>query len=390
MKLLPFFRRRRPASRGQAMVEFALILPILVLLLLLAVDFGRVFFGWVAVNNASRIAANEAAFHPEAWEGSGNAQLKLIYRNQVLQDLQSINCAPPGGGTWQTSDIPDPEYLDQPGSPTTNQYELGDHVRVTLTCDFSFLTPLVGAIVGNPMPIGAASEFSLKGGEINGIPVGNGPPAGCLDKFVPNMVGTSVAAARAAWTTAGFTGAFTPASGQDTETVIAQNTTPASSPGGCLVATALVTVTTSGPPPCTNPNATVPNLVGLTVSSARSTWTAAGFNNNTFSPASGSDSDMVTSQTTSPSSNAGDCVAKTTSVTVAHTPPAPTPVPNCVMPQLIGNAKANAAAAVFHAAGFTGAVTITHPPKGNYNVTTQSLVAGQSYPCNSTLTVGGL
>ena len=106
---LPFVRRRRPVSRGQAMVEFALILPILVLLLLLAVDFGRVFFGWVAINNASRIAANEAAFHPEAWEGSGNAQLKLIYRNQVLQDLQSINCEPPGGGTWQTSDIPDPD-----------------------------------------------------------------------------------------------------------------------------------------------------------------------------------------------------------------------------------------------------------------------------------------
>ena len=53
------------------------------------------------------------------------------------------------------------------------------------------------------------------------------------------------------------------------------------------------------------------------------------------------------------------------------------------MIQLIGNAKANAAARLFHSAGFTGAVTITHPPNGNYNVTTQGLVAGQSYPCNS-------
>ena len=227
---LPFVRRRQRVSRGQAMVEFALILPVLVLLLLLAVDFGRVFFGWVAINNASRIAANEAAFHPEAWEGSGNAQLKLIYRNQVLQDLQSINCEPAGGGTWATTDIPDPEYLDQPGTPTTNEYELGDHVRVSLTCHFEFLTPLVGAIIGNPMPISAATEFGVKGGEINGIPVGNAPPGGCLDKTVPNMVGTSVAAARGAWTGAGFTGAFTPASGQDTETVTAQNTTPASSP----------------------------------------------------------------------------------------------------------------------------------------------------------------
>jgi hypothetical protein len=197
---LPFVRRWRRVSRGQAMVEFALILPILVLLLLLAVDFGRVFFGWVAINNASRIAANEAADHPEAWEGSGNAALKGIYRNQVLQDMQSINCEPSGGGIWATSDIPDPTYLDVPGTPTTNAYELGDHARVTLTCHFSFLTPLVGAIVGNPMPISAASEFPIKVGEVNGIPIGAGPPGGCLDKIVPDMVGMSVAAARGAWT----------------------------------------------------------------------------------------------------------------------------------------------------------------------------------------------
>jgi beta-lactam-binding protein with PASTA domain len=387
--MLPFVRRRRPISRGQALVEFALILPVLVMLLLLAIDFGRVFFGWVALNNASRIAANEAAFHPEAWEGSGNAQLKGIYRNQVTQDLQSINCAPAGGGVWQTADVPDPTYIDEPSTPTVDAYEIGDHVRVTLTCHFSFLTPLVGFFMGDPMPIQAASEFSIKGGEINGIPVGNAPPGGCLDKQVPNMVGISVSAARSAWTSAGFTGAFSPASGQDTETVATQNTTPASNPGDCLVATATVVVTTNGPPACTNPNATVPNLVGLTVTQARTTWSAAGFNNNTFSPASGSDSDQVTGQTTSPSSSPGDCRPKTTTVTVTHTPPAPTPVPNCTMPQLFGT-RANSASGVFRTAGFTGVVTITHPPRGNYNITTQSLVAGQSYPCTSGLTVGGL
>jgi len=383
-------RRWRRISRGQALVEFALILPILVMLLLLAIDFGRVFFGWVGINNASRIAANEAAWHPEAWEGSGSALLKSIYRNQVSLDLQSINCEPGGGGAWQTTDVPDPEYIDEAGTPTTNAYELGDHVKVSLTCHFSFVTPLIGLFMGDPMPISAASEFTVKGGEINGIPVGGAPPAGCLDKTVPNMVGLAVSAARSSWTTAGFTGAFSPASGQDTETVTAQNTNPASSPGGCLVATATVTVTTSGPPPCTSPKVTVPNLVGLTVSAARTSWNSAGFNNNTFSPASGSDSDNVTGQTTSPSSNAGDCVAKTTSVTVTHTAPPPPPPGNCVAPQVFANAtKANSAAGVFSAAGFTGTVTITRPPSGNYTITRQDLVAGQTYVCTSNLTVFG-
>ena len=33
------------------MVEFALIMPLLVLLLVMAIDFGRVFFGWVALDD---------------------------------------------------------------------------------------------------------------------------------------------------------------------------------------------------------------------------------------------------------------------------------------------------------------------------------------------------
>jgi hypothetical protein len=151
-----------------------------------------------------------------------------------------------------------------------------------------------------------------------------------------------------------------------------------------------VTVTTSGPPPCTNPNATVPNLIGLTVANARTTWTAAGFNNNTFNPASGSNTDTVTGQTTSPTSNPGDCVAKTTTVTVTHSAPAPTPVPNCIAPQVFANAtRANSAASVWAAAGFTGTVTIVHPPNGNYIITSQNPIAGQAYACTSDLTVYG-
>ena len=48
----------RHPTRGQGMVEFALVLPLLVVLLVMAIDFGRVFFQWVGVTNASRIGAN--------------------------------------------------------------------------------------------------------------------------------------------------------------------------------------------------------------------------------------------------------------------------------------------------------------------------------------------
>ena len=47
------------------MVEFALVLPLLALLLVMAVDFGRVFFGWVSLTNAARIGANYAGYTPD-------------------------------------------------------------------------------------------------------------------------------------------------------------------------------------------------------------------------------------------------------------------------------------------------------------------------------------
>ena len=50
-------------SRGQALAEFALLLPVLLLLMFMAVDFGRLFFSYIAINNAAREATYYAAAH---------------------------------------------------------------------------------------------------------------------------------------------------------------------------------------------------------------------------------------------------------------------------------------------------------------------------------------
>jgi hypothetical protein len=52
---------RRTASRGQALVEFALVLPLLMVLLLGIADFGRVFQAGIAEEAAVRDAAEAAA-----------------------------------------------------------------------------------------------------------------------------------------------------------------------------------------------------------------------------------------------------------------------------------------------------------------------------------------
>jgi hypothetical protein len=50
----------RPATRGQALVELALVVPMLFFLSLAAIDLGRVFYSLITVTNAARAGAMEA------------------------------------------------------------------------------------------------------------------------------------------------------------------------------------------------------------------------------------------------------------------------------------------------------------------------------------------
>ena len=50
-------RRRFRAARGQSYVELALALPVLALILVVAADFGRLFYSSVEVINAARAGA---------------------------------------------------------------------------------------------------------------------------------------------------------------------------------------------------------------------------------------------------------------------------------------------------------------------------------------------
>lgn len=166
MNLLP--SRYRRISRGQAMVEFALILPILVMLLLMSIDLGRVYFGWVGLQNAARIGANYAALHPDAWASPDNP-LKVLaraqYAQQVAQDASALNCSP----VPSTSNMPAPVFINVVGSANTR--EMGDHASVTLACTFQLITPLANSFFGGGVPMGANAVFTIRAGTVAGIPV---------------------------------------------------------------------------------------------------------------------------------------------------------------------------------------------------------------------------
>ena len=140
---------------GQSLAEFALILPVLLLLTLVAIDFGRVYLGWVNLQNMARVAANFAANHPTSWV-LNDAEDKADYQAQILADARAINCSLPMVGGVATA--PDPTF-----SPDTN---LGSSATVQLSCSFRVITPLISGIIGNggTVQVAASSTFPIKDG----------------------------------------------------------------------------------------------------------------------------------------------------------------------------------------------------------------------------------
>ena len=64
--LFRFSRRARRSSdqRGQSLVEFALILPLALMIAMGVLDFGRAMYAYVAISNVAQAGAEYASRHP--------------------------------------------------------------------------------------------------------------------------------------------------------------------------------------------------------------------------------------------------------------------------------------------------------------------------------------
>ncbi|MCH7699183.1 MAG: pilus assembly protein, partial [Chloroflexi bacterium] len=54
-------RTRGRGDRAQSLVEFALVAPFLIILMLGVIDYGRVYFAYVSVTNGARTGADFAS-----------------------------------------------------------------------------------------------------------------------------------------------------------------------------------------------------------------------------------------------------------------------------------------------------------------------------------------
>jgi PKD repeat protein len=149
-------RRWRTQSRGQSLTEFALILPVLILSLLIVLDFGRLFFSYVTLTNATRVAANFGSLDPASFTGTPNT---TTYDAVVLRETAGLNC-----------NLQDDAAGHNPPIPTfPTGTSLGSMSVVSMTCDFTLITPIISNFFGGTLPISASAEFPVRTGAISNI-----------------------------------------------------------------------------------------------------------------------------------------------------------------------------------------------------------------------------
>ena len=136
----PFVDRpSRARRRGQALVEFALIVPILLFILVIAIDFGRLFYLNIGIINGAREGAAYGADHP--------LSPPTEITTRVRQEL-GLSPADPSVTVTRTCSSTCLSSLAV-SPPNT--------ITITASTTFSFLTPFINTFFGGALPMSAAS-----------------------------------------------------------------------------------------------------------------------------------------------------------------------------------------------------------------------------------------
>ena len=131
--------RRRRSSRGQAMAEFAIILPILLAIVGGGIDFARAFDGSMTLQTAARNAAEAVAYNV-ADPDLAEAQARAV----VCAETQRLPGFVPGSGgnvATCTNPVMTVTYDSDPDAPGANERYPLVTVTVATSLDFDLLVP---------------------------------------------------------------------------------------------------------------------------------------------------------------------------------------------------------------------------------------------------------
>jgi Flp pilus assembly protein TadG len=157
--------KRASRQRGQSMTEFALMLPILLLLLFAIFDFGRMLFMYNQLSAAAREGARYGSLVGVAANQNHTPQyIDCAGIRQAVRDKLGLPVNLPNSAIKIGYDKGQgPIVFTCDSGPSRNAIERGDRVVVTVESSHRFVTPFLGAL--DPIPFSfTASRTILKSG----------------------------------------------------------------------------------------------------------------------------------------------------------------------------------------------------------------------------------
>jgi hypothetical protein len=216
----------RSRTRGQSLVEFALILPVFMLFFAAVLDLGRIATAQIAITGAAREGVFQAAKTPADFDSSqgcpADGKSNVIYCRIKLESGGGVTIAP--SDVAVTCD------------PADCSIGIGHNITVRVTGHFQLFTPLMAVFFGGNMNVSFSGSSTAN---VETLPVvGGTPTAAPTATPTPTPTGTAAPTATPTATpitctlpSAGFTFTSSPASHQAPVTVNVTDTSTSISCG---------------------------------------------------------------------------------------------------------------------------------------------------------------
>lgn len=137
-------RAWRRGERGQALAEFALIAPVLLLLIFGLIDTARLYQSWVTIQHAAREGARYGVTGRTDCAASTQTRVNCIdyiTRKQASSLTNDATDLTVGVRNWQYPAYANPPQENNPGDQC-------DALEVWVSYDFTPATPLIGNLFG--------------------------------------------------------------------------------------------------------------------------------------------------------------------------------------------------------------------------------------------------
>jgi Flp pilus assembly protein TadG len=145
--------RRR--FRGQALVEFALILPVLLVILLGTFDAGRLIFAYNSVSNAAREGGRTAIVNQTPVEVREKATQQAAALG--LPSTDPGDCTAAGVTTQPTGICFVLRNRDETGACPGTTPQIGCTALVAVKWEYRAITPIIGELIG-PLSVSSTTR----------------------------------------------------------------------------------------------------------------------------------------------------------------------------------------------------------------------------------------